>query len=102
MDIGLKDKVIIINGGDKVIEDGISRVLAAEGATVIIVGRNEEDNQHTVDALQKSGGTADAVAAELTLPDECKKAVDYVTSKYNRIDGLVNNAGVNDGVGLAK
>lgn len=102
MDLGLKDKVIIVTGGAKGIGEGISRVLAAEGATVVIVGRNEADNQHTVDAIKKAGGHVDSVVAELTIPDECKKAVDYVTSKYNRIDGLVNNAGVNDGIGLAK
>jgi len=102
MDLGLKGNVIIVTGGAKGIGEGISRVLAAEGATVIIVGRNEEDNQHAVDAIKQAGGNADAIAAELTIPDECKKAVDYVANKYNRIDGLVNNAGVNDGVGLAK
>lgn len=102
MDLGLKDKVIVVTGGAKGIGEGISRVLAAEGATVVIVGRNEADNQHTVDAIKKAGGHVDSVVAELTIPDECKKAVDYVTSKYNRIDGLVNNAGVNDGIGLAK
>jgi len=102
MDLGLKGKVIIVTGGAKGIGEGISRVLAAEGATVVIVGRNESDNQHTVDAIKKAGGNVDSVVAELTIPDECKKAVDYVTSKYNRIDGLVNNAGVNDGIGLAK
>lgn len=102
MDLGLKNKVIIVTGGAKGIGEGISRVLAAEGATVIIVGRNEEDNQHTVDAIKQAGGNADSIAAELTIPDACKKAVDFVANKYNRIDGLVNNAGVNDGVGLAK
>src|SRR6476661_5982222 len=102
MDLGLKGKVIIVTGGAKGIGEGISRVLAAEGATVVIVGRNEEDNQHTVDAIKQAGGHADSIAAELTIPDECKKAIDYVANKYNRIDGLVNNAGVNDGVGLAK
>jgi len=38
--------------------------------------------------------------AELTDPDQCKKAVAEVVKKYGRIDGVVNNAGVNDGVGL--
>ena len=102
MDLGLKDKIIIVTGGAKGIGEGISRVLAAEGALPVIVGRNEADNQHTVDAIKSSGGQADAVVAELTLPDQCKKAVDFVSEKYGRIDGLVNNAGVNDGVGLEK
>jgi L-fucose dehydrogenase len=102
MDLGLKDKIIIVTGGAKGIGEGISRVLAQEGAVPVIVGRSEEDNNATVEAIKKAGGTADAVVAELTIPEECKKAVAFVTDKYNRIDGLVNNAGVNDGIGLAK
>jgi len=102
MDLGLKDKIIIVTGGAKGIGEGISRVLAAEGATPLIVGRSEEDNQHAVDSIKSSGGKADFITAELTAPEECKKAVDFVAQKYKRIDGLVNNAGVNDGIGLAK
>ena len=101
MDLGLKDKVIIVTGGAIGIGEGISRVLAAEGAVPVIVGRNEEDNQHTVQSIKAAGANADCIAAELTLPEECKKAVDFAAKKYKRIDGLVNNAGVNDGVGLA-
>jgi len=47
------------------------------------------------------GGKADQIVAELTLPEECKKAVDIAVQRYGKIEGLVNNAGVNDGVGLA-
>lgn len=100
MDLGLRDKIIIVTGGAKGIGEGIVRVLAAEGAIPVIIGRNEEDNQKLKDELLGSGKSCDAVVAELSKPDECKKAVDAVVAKYNRIDGLVNNAGVNDGVGL--
>jgi L-fucose dehydrogenase len=102
MDLGLTDKIIIVTGGAKGIGEGISRVLAAEGAVPVIVGRNEDDNKVTVESIKSAGGRADFVTAELTNPDECKKAVDDVAARYNRIDGLVNNAGVNDGIGLAK
>lgn len=97
----MKDKIIIVTGGAKGIGEGISRVLAQEGALPVIVGRSEQDNGTAVDAIKKKGGQADFVTAELTVPEECKNAVAAVTKKYNRIDGLVNNAGVNDGVGLA-
>ncbi len=102
MDFLLKEKIIIVTGGAKGIGSGISRVLAAEGAIPVIVGRREEDNNITVQSIIQSGGKADAVVAELTQPEECKRAVDFVAKKYGRIDGLVNNAGINDGIGLAK
>src|SRR5687767_462027 len=100
MNLGLQGKIIIVTGGAKGIGEAITRVLAAEGATPIIIGRNEEDNQSTKEAIEKEGGKADYVTAELTQPEECKKAIDHIASKYNSIDGLVNNAGVNDGIGL--
>ena len=100
MDLQLKDKVIIVTGGAKGIGEGIVKVLAAEGAIPVVVGRNQDDNQKTVAGLQAAGLQGFAVEAELTQPDASKKAVDAVLAKYGRIDGLVNNAGVNDGVGL--
>lgn len=101
MDLLLKDKVIIVSGGAKGIGEGISKVLGAEGAIPFIIGRNEEDNKATVAAIEAAGGRAYQCVAELTRPEECERAVKAVLDKMGRIDGLVNNAGVNDGVGLA-
>jgi L-fucose dehydrogenase len=100
MDLNLKDKVIIVTGGAKGIGEGICHVLANEGAIVAVVGRKDVDNLKVVNAIESNGGKALSVVAELSNPDDCKKAVDAVIAKYNSIDGLVNNAGVNDGVGL--
>ena len=100
MDLNLKNKVIIVTGGAKGIGEGISEVLATEGAIVAIVGRNDADNQLMVDKIKAMKGQAFSVVAELTKPKDCQKAVEKVAKKYGRIDGLVNNAGVNDGIGL--
>jgi len=100
MDLQLKDKIIIVTGGAKGIGEGIVKVLAAEGAVPIIVGRNEEDNLKTLNAIESKGGNAWQVVAELTQPAECAKAVNAVIEKFGHIDALVNNAGINDGVGL--
>jgi L-fucose dehydrogenase len=97
MDLNLKDKIIIVTGGAKGIGAGIVKVLAAEGAIPVIIGRNADDNEAM---LKEIGGKGFAVAAELTDPNECKKAVDETIKKIGRIDGVVNNAGVNDGVGI--
>ena len=100
MDLNLKNKVIIVTGGAKGIGEGISEVLATEGAIVAIIGRNDADNQLMVDKIKAMKGKAFSVVAELTKPKDCQKAVEKVAKKYSRIDGLVNNAGVNDGIGL--
>jgi len=100
MDLQLKEKIIIVTGGAKGIGEGIVRVLAKEGAIPIIVGRSEADNLKTVQSVQNEGGKAHAVTGELSKPEECEKAVKLIIEKFKRIDGLVNNAGVNDGVNL--
>jgi L-fucose dehydrogenase len=101
MDLHLKDKVIIVTGGAKGIGAGIVRMLAAEKAIPIIIGRNEADNIKLVDEIRSMGFRSDQVMAELSDPVQCHTSVLEVMKRYNRIDGLVNNAGVNDGVGLA-
>lgn len=101
MDLELKDKVIIVTGGDKGIGFGISQVLAQEGAKVIIIGRTERDVRTAVDTIKSQGGSVDYEIAELTDSKACERVVSSVIKKHQRIDSLVNNAGVNDGVSLA-
>ena len=98
----MANKIIVVTGGAKGIGAAIAQTLAAEGATAVIVGRSEPDNRDAVAAIVEMGGQAHQIVAELTHPDDCKKAIDSTLSTFGRIDGLVNNAGVNDGVGLEK
>ncbi len=99
MNLQLKDKVIIVTGGAKGIGEGIVRVLASEQAIPVIIGRSEDDNNRLVDDLSIIGKVHHFVT-ELTNPEECQAAVRAIVQKLGRIDGVVNNAGVNDGVGL--
>jgi L-fucose dehydrogenase len=100
MDLGLKDKVIIITGGAKGIGLGIAKVLAGEGAIPVLVDRDGIEGQKAVAAIEAASGKAAWFAIELTDPLSCKKVVEEIIAKFGKIDGLVNNAGVNDGVGL--
>ena len=100
MDLGLANKVILVTGGAKGIGLGVSQVLAAEGAIPVIVGRNESDNAAAVQTIEAAGGQAWAVVTELNQTADCRRAVEATVAKFNRIEGLVNNAGINDGVNL--
>ena len=100
MNLNLKDKIIIVTGGSKGIGGGIVNLLAREGAFPVIIGRNKDHVLSAIKKIEKKGYKAGYAFAELTKPEECKKAVSLVINQYGSIDGLVNNAGVNDGVGL--
>lgn len=100
MDLQLEGKSIVVTGGAKGIGLGIAKVLATEGAIPIIIGRSEADNQAAIAAIHALNGQGYYITAELTNPTDCERAVNEVMAIAGRIDGLVNNAGVNDGVGL--
>jgi len=100
MDMSLKDHVVLVTGGAKGIGAAISAALAAEGAIPVVIGRNQADNAAVVTQIERTGGRAYGVEAELTRTAECEKAVKTAVAKLGRIDGLVNNAGINDGVNL--
>lgn len=100
MDLELTGKIILVTGGAKGIGEGIAKLLASEGAVPVIVGRNQTDNETVVNEIIARGSNAGQIVAELTKPEECEKAVNEVIAAFGRIDGVVNNAGVNDGVSL--
>lgn len=97
MDLDLKDKAIIVTGGGRGIGAGIVHALAREGAIPIIISRSAE---HNLETLKSINGQGYQIALDLTDPAACKSAVEQAHRILGRIDGLVNNAGVNDGVGL--
>jgi len=102
MDLHLTNKVFIVTGGAKGIGAAISSSIAAEGGIVVIAGRKESDNKAKVDEIIKAKGKATSIAVELAETAACKEVIDFTVKEFGRIDGLINNAGVNDGVGLEK
>jgi L-fucose dehydrogenase len=100
MDLQLKEKIILVSGGAKGIGEAICKTLAEEGAIPVIIGRNEVDNNKLKDEITALGGNCASLVAELSDPTECQNVIAEAVAIFGRIDGLVNNAGLNDGVGL--
>lgn len=100
MNLDLNGKIIIVTGGARGIGFGICKVLASQGAIPFIIGRSEADNLDAVKEIEAEGGHAKHAQAELGIPEDCKRALEQVINECGRIDGLVNNAGVNDSIGL--
>jgi L-fucose dehydrogenase len=99
MDLHLRDKVVIVTGGASGIGAAISTALACEGAVPVIAGRSPMAPKLRAQLLQLQPR---ARLFELELSDEaaCRDMVGEVVATFGGIDGLVNNAGVNDCVGL--
>jgi len=97
MDLQLKDKVILISGGAKGIGGAISKMLIDEDAIPVFIDPSEEEGRELVDY---ANGKALQIPVRMFTPEDAEAAVQICMEKYGRIDGVVNNAGANDGVGL--
>ena len=98
MDLKLKNKVFIVTGGSKGIGEGISRELVQEGAKVIIGTRSQDD--HTNNLAAELGDAVELVHGDLQNLDYCQSLVTHTVDGHGEIHGIVNNAGVNDSIGL--
>jgi L-fucose dehydrogenase len=101
MDLGLKDKLIVVTGGGAGIGQGISRACLAEGARVVVLARHSQNTDEFLKEMKAAGASCEFVEAHLEDSERCKTAIAEIEQKYGDIFGLVNNAGINDGVGLA-
>src|SRR5689334_9900177 len=98
MNLHLQNKVFIVTGGSSGIGAAICKLITSEEGVAVIVDRNTAQNDTMLRELHQAGRQALAVQAELTNEADCKAVIDKVIVTYGHIDGLVNNAGVNDGV----
>jgi L-fucose dehydrogenase len=99
MDLHLKDKVVLITGGAKGIGAAIARTCGREGAVPVVVDRDGHAGQQLCDELRRDGNCG-LIATDLSTPENCSQAVEQTIRTFGRLDGLVNNAGMNDKVGL--
>ncbi|MFN5226916.1 MAG: SDR family oxidoreductase [Bacteroidota bacterium] len=100
MELQLTNKVVLVTGGASGIGKAVVRALAAEGALPVIIDRQAAAAEMLTDELLRQGHTALHVIGDLTAVDRPAQIMEEVVRKLGRIDGLVNNAGINDGVGL--
>jgi L-fucose dehydrogenase len=100
MDLGLKDKLIVVTGGGAGIGGGISRACLAEGARVVVLGRPSQNVLDFMEEMKAADARCAFVEAHLEDTNRCKESIREIEEEFGDIFGLVNNAGVNDGCGL--
>lgn len=100
MDLGLRDKVVIVTGGGFGIGAAISHACAAEGAIPVIVNNDGEAIQANLEVMRRSGQRFGFLPLWLYSPESCRAAVEQTLAEFGRIDALINHIGVNDHIGL--
>jgi NAD(P)-dependent dehydrogenase (short-subunit alcohol dehydrogenase family) len=91
----VKGKVALITGGGSGLGEAAARVLAREGAKVVVLGRTEDEVKEVAQAINGDGGEAFAVTADISKPQDMQKAVQQVIDKWGRLDIVFANAGIN-------
>ena len=93
----LHDRVALITGAGSGIGQAIARRYAAEGAAVVVVDWNPEGGRGTADEIERLGGRARFVEADVSRAADVERAVEETRSAFGRVDVLVNNAAVAEG-----
>lgn len=94
--VKLKEKVCIITGGAKGIGEATARLFRQEGAQVAVVDIDEPKGMALVSELDESGDNAIFIKCDVSCSVEVKSMVEKVKDKFNRVDILVNSAGITD------
>lgn len=100
MNLQLRDKVVLITGGAKGIGAATARAVAQEGAIPVIVDRDVEAGEKLRTELCRNDTRCSFISIELTSAETCSHAIEQAVKEFGQLDGLVNNAGVNDRIGL--
>jgi 2-deoxy-D-gluconate 3-dehydrogenase len=90
----LSGRAAVVTGGNGGIGRSLALGCAAAGASVAIVGRNEEKNQHVLGELQEVGNPAMALRLDLTQRDQIEPALQEIERQLGPVDILINNAGI--------
>lgn len=90
----LRDRVVLITGGNKGIGKGISLAMAQSGASVAIMCRDHKSAGDTLEELKPYKGVHRAYSGDVTKQEDARSVVEQVIEDYGRLDILVNNAGI--------
>jgi NAD(P)-dependent dehydrogenase (short-subunit alcohol dehydrogenase family) len=90
----LSDKVAVVTGGTSGIGRATSVLFAAEGAAVVLTGRDEDRGRAVEEEIGRAGGRARFIPADVRFEADCQRTVDAAVSAFGGLDVLFNNAGL--------
>ncbi|MBW4489881.1 MAG: SDR family oxidoreductase [Trichocoleus desertorum ATA4-8-CV12] len=91
----LTGKVALVTGAGSGIGKAAAQLLAKEGAKIAALGRSNDDIQQTLAEIQKSGGEAIPVLADISQPEAMQQAIQAIADQWGRLDIVFANAGIN-------
>ena len=91
----LKGKVAFVTGGGSGIGEAAAKLLAEQGAKVVLISRTKSELEQVVKGIKDRGGEATALEADVSKSETLKAAIDETVSTYGRLDIVFANAGVN-------
>lgn len=94
MNLSLEGRVALVTGAGRGIGRAIALTLAQAGAKIAVLSRTEANAQETAQAIQQAGGNALPLALDVADPDSAEKAIEAVLKRWERLDILINNAGI--------
>jgi 3-oxoacyl-[acyl-carrier protein] reductase len=90
----LQGRSAIVTGGSRGIGRGIAETFAAAGVDVLVTARNQADLDATVAGLAKQPGRVSGLAADVTDPEDCRRAVQTAVERHGGLDIVCANAGI--------
>lgn len=88
----LEGQVAVVTGSSRGLGEAIAMRLAADGAAVVVSGRNETDGRRVAEAIRAGGGRAEWQRADVSSAADCEALIEAAVDRFGRLDILVNNA----------
>lgn len=89
----VRGKVVVVTGAAQGIGFGCAKLLASEGASVVLADKQKERGEEAAEMIRKQGGAAKFCLTDVTSEQQCAALMDFAVQSFGRLDGLVNNAG---------
>jgi L-fucose dehydrogenase len=94
MDLGLRDKIILLSGSIKGAGESIARLLVAEGARPVFVGKQNAEDEKILTSLNENDERCFLWANDMAAPEQCSETINQIIQTFGSIDGIVNQPAI--------